>query len=137
MNHISAKTNPEIIKQGKARMVIKGIESSSKSDLLAKGIATAVVASTIIQTGEGIVSVLAKDSFVISSLDIGVGYFAHKHRRKIISIANRTAKQSKDFALRQKENLEVILADSQEDMDASKQTLPLLLEQTIKEKFLS
>jgi hypothetical protein len=123
MNHISAKINPEIIKQSKARMAIERIERSSKSDVLAKGVATALAASTIIQTGKGVISVLARHPFVMFGLGIGAGYFAHKHRRKIISIANQTAKQSKDFILHQKKNLKDILADTQEDRedtDASK-----------------
>lgn len=123
MNHISAKINPEIIKQSKARMAKEGIDRSSKSDVLAKGVATAVAASTIIKTGKGVFSVLARHPFVMFGLGIGAGYFAHKHRRKIISIANRTAKQSRDFVLHQKETLKDILADTQEDTegkDASK-----------------
>ena len=100
-------------------MAIERIENSSKSDVLAKGVATAVVASTVIQTGKGIINVLARHPFIMLGLGIGAGYFAHKHRRKIISIANRTANQSKDFVLRQKENLKDIFADTQEDSDAS------------------
>jgi hypothetical protein len=61
MNHISGKNNPEIIKHGKARMAIEGIESLSKSDVLTKGVGTAVATSSaIIQTGKGVISVLAK-----------------------------------------------------------------------------
>ena len=117
MNHISAKINPEIIKQSKARTAIERIERASKSDVLTKGVATAVAASTIIQTGKGVITVLARHPFVMFGLGIGAGYFAHKHRRKIISIANRTAKHSKDFVLHQKENLKDILADTQEDTE--------------------
>ncbi|MDD2660295.1 MAG: hypothetical protein PHY54_11565 [Methylococcales bacterium] len=88
---------------------------SSKGEMIVKGVATAVAASTVIQTGKGVISTLAKHPFVMLSLGIAAGYMTHKYRKEIISITSKTAGQSKDFVLRQKENLRSMLAETQED----------------------
>jgi hypothetical protein len=88
---------------------------SSKGELVVKGVATAVAASTIIQTGKGVMTTLAKHPIVMLSLGIAAGYLAHKYRKEIISITSKTAGQSKDFVLRQKENLKDLIAEAQED----------------------
>jgi len=96
---------------------------SSKGEVIVKGVATAVVASTIIQTGKGAMATLAKHPLVIFGLGIAAGYLTHKYRKEIITIANKTAEQSKDFVLRQKENIKDLLAETQEgaeEEDASK-----------------
>lgn len=88
---------------------------SSKGEMIVKGVATAVAASTIIQTGKGVLSTLVKHPFVMLSLGIAAGYMTHKYRKEIISITSKTAEQSMDFVLRQKENLKGILAETRED----------------------
>ena len=96
---------------------------SSKGDVIVKGVATAVAASTIIQTGKAVMTILARHPLVMFGLGIAGGYLAHKYRKEIISITSKTAEQSKDFVLRQKENLKDLLAETQEDTeekDASK-----------------
>jgi len=45
---------------------------------------------------------------------ITAGYLTHKYRKEIISITSKTAEQSKDFVLRQKENLRGLIAETQE-----------------------
>ncbi len=88
---------------------------SSKIEVIAKGVATAVAVTTIIQTGKGVISRLSKNPLVIFSLGIAAGYLTHKYRKQIISITNKTAEQSKDFVLRQKENLKDFLVETPED----------------------
>ena len=114
MNHISAGTQSTRIEPGKGQMTMEG-GHSSKGDLVVKGVATAVAASTIIQTGKGVMTTLAKHPIVMLSLGIAAGYLAHKYRKEIISITSKTAGQSKDFVLRQKENLKDLIAEAQED----------------------
>jgi hypothetical protein len=97
--------------------------NSSKVEVIAKGVTTAVAATTIVQTGKGVMSSLAKHPLVMFGLGIAAGYLAHKYRKEIISISSKTAEQGKDFVLRQKENLKDLLAEAQEDTeeeDASK-----------------
>ena len=116
MNHISAGTHSTRIEPGKEQMTMKG-GHSSKGELVVKGVATAVAASTIIQTGKGVMTTLAKHPIVMFSLGIAAGYLAHKYRKEIISITSKTAGQSKDFVLRQKENLKDLIAEAQEDTE--------------------
>jgi len=116
MNHISAETQSTPIEPGKAQMAMEG-GHSSKVEVVAKGVATAVAATTIIQTGKGVISTLAKNPVVMFGLGIAAGYLAHKYRKEIISISSKTAEQSKDFVLRQKENLRDIIAEALEDSE--------------------
>jgi sulfate adenylyltransferase subunit 1 (EFTu-like GTPase family) len=113
MNHISTETQSTLIEPGKAHMAMDG-GHSSKVEIVAKGVATAVAATTIIQTGKGVVTTVARHPLVMFSLGIAAGYLAHKYRKEIISISSKTAEQSRDFVLRQKENLRDLLAEAQE-----------------------
>ena len=114
MNHISAETHSPPIEPDKGQLTMEGIHSS-KSEYVVKGVATAVAASAIIQTGKGVVITLARHPLVMFSLGIAAGYLAHKYRKEIISVTSKTAEQGKDFVLRQKENLKDLLAETEED----------------------
>jgi hypothetical protein len=116
MNHISAGTHSASIEPGKGQIAMEG-GHSSKVDVIAKGVATAVAATTIVQTGKGVMTTLARHPFVMFSLGITAGYLAHKYRKEIISIISKTAEQSKDFVLRQKESLRDLIAESMEDSE--------------------
>ena len=113
MNHISTGTHSTPIEPGKEHMAMDGGQSS-KIEVVAKGVATAVAATTIVQTGKGVMTTLAKHPLIVFSLGIAAGYLAHKYRKEIISISSKTAEQGKDFVLRQKENLRDLLAEAQE-----------------------
>jgi hypothetical protein len=116
MNHISAGTDSNSIEPEIGQMPIEG-SHSSKGELIAKGVATAVTASIIIQSGKGVMSALARHPLVMFGLGIAAGYLTHKCRKQIISITSKTAEQSKNFVLRQKENLKDLLAETQEDSE--------------------
>lgn len=64
-------------------------------------------------------SVLIRNPIVMFGVGFAAGYFVHKYRKQIIATASNAAEQSKDFVLRQKENLEDLLAESQEDAEES------------------
>jgi hypothetical protein len=117
MNHTSAETHSTPIEPDKGQVTMES-SNSSKGAVMFKGVATgvttAVAASTIIQTGKGVMSKLARHPLVMFSLGIAAGYFAHKYRKEIISITSKTAEQSKDFVLRQKENLGDMIAEAME-----------------------
>ena len=122
MNHVSTGTHLPPIEPGKGQMAMDG-GHSSKVEVVAKGVATAVAATTIVQTGKGVMATLARHPLVMFSLGIAAGYLAHKYRKEIITISSKTAEQSKDFVLRQKENLKDLLAEAQEvteEEDSSK-----------------
>jgi hypothetical protein len=116
MNHISPQTHSTHVEPGKAQMAMEG-SHSSKVEVVAKGVATAVAATTIVQTGKGVMTTLARHPLVMFSLGIAAGYLAHKYRKQIITISSKTAEQSKDFVLRQKENLKDLLAETMEDSE--------------------
>lgn len=113
MNLMSAETPSNDDEAGKEQMTMVGTQSS-KGEMVAKGVATAVAASTIIQTGKGFMNTLAKHPLVVFGLGIAAGVLVHKYRKEIILITSKTAEQSKDFVLRQKENLRDLLAEVQE-----------------------
>src|SRR5450631_80121 len=119
MNHVSAGTHSTRIEPAKGHKTMEG-SHLSKGDVIVKGVATAVAASTIIQTGKGVMTKLDRHPLVMFSLGIAAGYMAHKYRKEIISITNKASEQSKDFVLRQKENLKDLLAETQEETDVSK-----------------
>lgn len=116
MNHISAGTGSSNIEPGKEQMTIEA-GHSSKGEVIVKGVATAVAASMIIQSGRKAVITLARNPLVIFSLGIAAGYLTHKYRKEIISITSKTAGQSKDFVLRQKESLRDLIAETLEDAE--------------------
>ena len=111
MNHISARNHSTNIETEIGQMTMKAL-TQLKVELIAKGVATAVAATTIIHAGKGVMTTLTRHPLVMFSLGIAAGYFAHKHRKKIISITSNTVEQSKDFVLRQKENLKDLLAET-------------------------
>ncbi|MFZ2172017.1 MAG: hypothetical protein WAW61_20545 [Methylococcaceae bacterium] len=122
MKNISAGTDSTPIEPGKAQMTMEGSQSA-KGEVIVKGVATAVAASTIIHAGKGVMTALARHPLVMFSLGVAAGYLMHKYRKKIISVTGKTAEQSKDFILRQKENLKDLLAETEKDTegkDASK-----------------
>jgi hypothetical protein len=117
MNHMSEETQSTPIEPDKGQVIMEG-RDSSKGEVMFKGVATgvatAVAATTIVQTGKGVIATLARHPLVMFSLGIAAGYFAHKYRKEIISITSKTAEQSKDFVLRQKENLGDMIAEAME-----------------------
>jgi pheromone shutdown protein TraB len=126
MNKISTKVDSN---NKEPRNNEKKIEANqpSKGDVMFNGIVTGVgttiAASTIIQTGKGVMATLSKHPLVMLGLGITAGYLTHKYRKEIISITGKTAEQSKDFILRQKEALKDLLAEDQtnpEDDDVLK-----------------
>ena len=116
MNHISAATQSPPIAPDKGHITTAG-SHSSKGELVITGVVTAVAASAIIQAGKGVVITLARHPLIMFSMGLAAGYLAHKYRREIISVTSKTAEQSKDFVLRQKENIKDLLAETQEDTE--------------------
>jgi hypothetical protein len=72
------------------------------TDMLIKGVITGIVASTITQTGRKVLRKVAKSPVVVFGLGFATGYWAHKHRRKIIARSKTIAAEGKEFLNRQK-----------------------------------
>jgi len=79
------------------------------------GVGTTIAASTIIQTGKGVM-LLCPDIPCHVGFGYNGGYLTHKYRKEIISITSKTAEQSKDFILRQKEAIKDLIAETQTDL---------------------
>jgi hypothetical protein len=88
-----------------------------KSDLMVKSLATGMVVSTAVQTGRGLFGRLVKSPVGMLTMGIVLGYLTHKYRKEIILTANQASGQSKDFLLRQKENLKEIFLDTEENTE--------------------
>lgn len=91
-----------------ARRPVSGTGSAGKK--IAKGVASAAGA----HTGRQIVKNLGKHPIVLIGMGFVAGYLVHKHRKAIISSTNKVVGKSKDFVLQQKENLEDLVAETQE-----------------------
>ena len=85
-----------------------------KLDMLAKGVVTGVVASTITQTGRNIASRLFKNPIVLFGLGLATGYLAHKYRREILATMSSASEQGRKFVLNKKEKLQDMLAEARE-----------------------
>ncbi len=118
MNNISTETPSSDIESAKEKMATQGSQYS-KGEMLAMGIFTGVAATTIIETGKGVMVTLAKHPLVMLGLGITAGCLTYKYRKEIISITNKTAEHSKEFILKQKESLKELLAESQEDVEGT------------------
>ncbi|MCX7066985.1 MAG: hypothetical protein NTW85_04770 [Methylococcales bacterium] len=89
------------------------MSQSSKGELVVKSVATAVVATAIVESGLSFGKTIAKQPIVLFGLGIALGYFTHKYRKEIISITSHTAEQGKDFIVQQKNHLSELLAEAQ------------------------
>jgi hypothetical protein len=95
----------------------KEVSSLFKSGVLAKGIVTGVVVSNINNTGRSIMNSIIRHPLLMFGLGMATGYFAHRYRKEIISAAGKAADESKNFVLRQKENLLDLVAESREAVE--------------------
>jgi hypothetical protein len=89
------KTEPETWKDA----VIDHLPSS---DMLMKGVVTGVIVSAVTITGRKVIRAMAKSPVFMFGLGFMTGYWAHKHRRKIVARASSIAAETK--ALLQKQD---------------------------------
>ncbi|MGR8941156.1 MAG: hypothetical protein ACU83P_06155 [Gammaproteobacteria bacterium] len=88
--------------------------------MIAKGLTTSIVVSTIIHAGRGIVVSATRKPVIMFGLGVVAGYFIHKYRKEIVSASHQTLEESRDFVLRQKEHLKDRLADNSDEADTLK-----------------
>ena len=58
-----------------------------------------------------------KRPLVLLGIGAIAGFYAYKYRKEIIATATRYTEIGKDFALQQKENLEDLVAEAQENAE--------------------
>lgn len=90
---------------------------SQRIDRVAKGVATGVAASIIVQTGRSAIGTLTKNPLFVFGMGLAVGYFASKHRKEILSVSRQAVRQGSDFVLRQRENLKKMVEECQKNPD--------------------
>ena len=93
------------------------MSQASKGELVVKSVATAVVATAIVEAGIGLSKALAKQPVVLFGLGIMTGYFTHKHRKEILAISTHTAKQGKEFIEQQKQHIDNMLDEIKHSQD--------------------
>jgi hypothetical protein len=88
------------------------VSQASKGELVVKSVATAVVATIIVEAGLSISKTLTKQPVILFGLGLLTGYMTHKYRKEIIILSSHTAEQSKDFIVQQKNHLREFLAEA-------------------------
>lgn len=89
-------------------------KGTPKFDVFARGVATGLVATVIVEAGKSAVGILAKNPLVVFGAGIATGYFAHKYRKEIILSTDKVTEQTKDFVVRQKNSFVEMLGESKE-----------------------
>lgn len=93
---------------------------ATNGEILVKGAVMGMIISGITHASRGITGVLVKHPLALFSSGLITGYLTHKYRKEIIVLGCKTAEESKNFVLRQKENLGDFLAEIQEESQESK-----------------
>lgn len=88
---------------------------ASNGEILVKGVVMGIIISGITHTSKTITRELVKHPLALLTTGLLTGYLTHKYRKDIIVLGNRTAKESKNFVLRQKENLGDLIAEIREE----------------------
>lgn len=93
------------------------MSQTSRGELVVKSVATAVVATAIVEAGISLSKAVAKQPLVLFSLGIMSGYLTHKYRKEILAISSHTAKQSKEFIVQQKQHIDEMLDEIKQSQD--------------------
>ena len=86
----------------------------TRGEALVKGVFMGIIISGVTHASKSISRALVGHPLALFSTGIVAGYLTHKYRREIIIVGSRTAMESKNFVLRQRENLLDLVAESRE-----------------------
>ena len=86
----------------------------TRGEALVKGVFMGIVISGVTHASKSITSALVRHPLALFTGGLAAGYLTHKYRKEILIVGTRTATESKNFLLRQKENLLDLVAESQE-----------------------
>lgn len=95
------------------KQVMQGMAEGHKS--MGPQLVQRTVASATVHTGRQLMKNIAKHPALVFGLGMVTGYLIYKYRKEIISSTTKAVDAGKDFVLNQKENLEDIVAETQED----------------------
>ena len=112
-----AKTKKSAPRKGKAGRMAP----ATNGEILVKGVVMGFVISGISHASRSITGALIKQPLTLFSTGLVTGYLTYKYRKEIIVLGSRTVEESKNFVLRQKENLGDLIAEIKEESnDAAK-----------------
>lgn len=80
-----------------------------------KQLVQGTAASATVHTGRQLMKNIAKHPALVFGLGLVTGYLVYKYRKEIVASSTKVVDAGKDFVLQQKENLEDIVAEIQED----------------------
>lgn len=86
----------------------------TRGETLVKGVFMGFVISGVTHASKSITTALLRHPLALFSTGLASGFLVHKYRKEIVIVGSRTAEESKNFLLRQKENLLDLVAESQE-----------------------
>lgn len=86
----------------------------TRGETLVKGVFMGIVISGVTHASKSITAALLRHPLALFSTGLASGFLVHKYRKEIVIVGGRTAEESKNFLLRQKENLLDLVAESQE-----------------------
>jgi len=103
----NVKAKKPLIRKGKsARMA-----PATNGEILVKGVVMGFIISGLTRASKSITYTLVKNPLAVAATGLLTGYMAYKYRKEIIVLGNRTAVESKNFVLRQKQHLGDLLAE--------------------------
>lgn len=102
-------------RKGKGRMA-----PATRGETLVKGVFMGFVISGVTHASRSLTSALVRHPLALFSTGVVTGYLTHKYRKEIIVVGSQTAKESKNFVLRQKENLGDLLAEIKEESERAR-----------------
>jgi hypothetical protein len=86
----------------------------TKGETLVKGVVMGFIISNANQVSRSIASSLIRHPLALFATGFVTGYLTHKYRKEIIVLGSQTAEESKNFVLRQKENLLDFVAECEQ-----------------------
>ncbi|WKJ89211.1 hypothetical protein QZJ86_14415 [Methylomonas montana] len=84
---------------------------ASNGEILVKGVVMGFIISGVTHASKSITRALVSHPLALFSTGLVTGYLTHKYRKEIIVLGNKTAVESKNFVLRQRENLGDLIAE--------------------------
>ncbi len=101
-------------KSGTGGRKAKRMPPPTRGEALVKGVFMGIVISGVTHASKSITGTLVRHPLALFATGVLSGYLTHKYRREIIVVGSRTAAESRNFLLRQRENLLDLVAESRE-----------------------
>jgi len=110
--NLIAKRNKKSSRRNKAK--VDRMAPPTRGETLIKGVFMGLIISNANQATKSIAQALIRHPLALFSTGFVAGYLTHKYRKEILVIGNQTATESKNFLLRQKENVLDFVAECEE-----------------------